>query len=304
MRRPAWHDYLLLLALGAIWGTSVTLIKVAVATIAPLTVAAGRIALAAVVLTAIVAVGARTAGLASFRRRDVWLVCLGIGVIGNCLPFFLISWGEQHIDSALAAALMAVMPLATLLLAHFYTTDERLTWRRAAGIGIGFAGTVVLIGPGALAGLGQDVLRQLAVAGGALCYAIATILTRRASAVPSRHLAAGVMLAAAAAIVPPAVVLDPTFSAVSSAGASLGSVAAVVVLGLVSTALAMLLVLRLIRRCGAVFMSFTNYLVPVFGISSGMIFLGESLATDALVGFALILAGIAVATLPARRNFS
>jgi drug/metabolite transporter (DMT)-like permease len=300
MRRPTLPDYLLLLTLAAIWGSAFAFIKVAVESLPPLSVAAGRITLAAVVLSII----AWLRGLGKRPRLSLaaapWGVFLAMGVLGNSLPFFLIGWGEVRIDSALAAILMAVMPLSTLLLAHLFTADEPLTARKLAGIVVGFAGLVVLVGPGVLAGLGGDVIRQLAVTGGAFCYALAAVIARRASGLPPDLVAAGVMVAATLVIAPLSLALDRPWTLDPSAQ----SVVAVVVLGLIATALATLIYFRIIRACGAVFLSFINYLIPMFGVLFGVVFMSETFTAQAFAGLALILAGIAVATFrrPARRR--
>ena len=91
----------------------------------------------------------------------------------------MVGWGEEKIDSGLAAILMAVMPLTTVLLSHFFTTDERLNAPRVAGVLFGLAGVVVLVGLDALLRLGEETWRQLAVAGGAFCYAIAAVMARK-----------------------------------------------------------------------------------------------------------------------------
>ena len=155
-------------------------IKVGVETIPPLTLAAVRVILAAVILYgATLLRGERLAGGLRF-----WTFCFLLGVIGNGLPFTLIGWGEQRISSGLAAILMSVMPLATVVMAHFFTTGDRVTPAKFAGVVIGFGGIVVLVGPEALKGLGSDLWRQLAVGGGALCYAVAVILARNTPPAP------------------------------------------------------------------------------------------------------------------------
>ena len=121
--RPGAVEIALLLSLATLWSSSFAFIKVAVETIPPLSVAAGRLTLAAVLIVA----AARLRGLRFPREQGLWPKFFAIGLFGNALPFTLISWGEVTIDSGLAAILMAVMPLATLVLAHLFTSDERPT---------------------------------------------------------------------------------------------------------------------------------------------------------------------------------
>ena len=102
-----------------------------------------------------------------------------IGITGNCAPFFLISWGEVGISSSQAVILLAIMPLATLVLSHFFTDTDKITPTRLIGLVIGFMGVVVLFGPEALHDMDGDTISRLAVAGAAIFYGIATVISKR-----------------------------------------------------------------------------------------------------------------------------
>ena len=207
-RRPLSH-WLLLVALVAMWGSSFVFTKLAVDALPPAVVVAARLVIAAVLLLALLAI--RGEALPGAWRQWRWIVAMAI--VGNALPFWLISWGQQHIDSGLAGILMAIMPLSTLILAHLFVAGERLTMRRAAGFLLGFAGIVVLIGPEALLevrGSGSALVAQVAVLGGAVCYAVNSILARRRPASPPRQAAAGVALAAGLMMAPIAFAGAPT----------------------------------------------------------------------------------------------
>ncbi|MBI2223389.1 MAG: DMT family transporter [Betaproteobacteria bacterium] len=154
------RDWALLAALVAMWGSAFLFIKLGVATVPPATLAASRLALGAATLYAVM----RWRGLALPPAGSRWLSFGALAIVGNCIPFYLISWGQQVIDSALAGILMAIMPLATLLLAHFFVAGERMTANRALGFSLGFVGIVVLMGPAALAGLGGSLLAVTAQA--------------------------------------------------------------------------------------------------------------------------------------------
>lgn len=132
----------MLFTLVAIWGTGFLFIDVAVETVPPLTVAAARIALAAAVLAAAVGLSGR-----SWPRGRVWWHFLALGLLGNCLPFFLIGWGQERVESSLAGILMGVMPLATLVLAHFFVAGEDMTRGKSLGFVMALVGVVVLTGP-------------------------------------------------------------------------------------------------------------------------------------------------------------
>lgn len=294
-RRPASHWHLLF-ALALMWGSSFTLTKVAVASFTPSAVVTWRLVIAAVVLSCLVAV-LRKRPPAS---RRLWLFIGAMAVTGNALPFWLITWGQQRIDSGLAGILMAIMPLSTLVLAHFLVAGERLTGLRAGGFLIGFAGIVVLVGPDALfelTGRGGALLSQLAVLGGALCYAVNTIIARRRPASDALVAAAGVMVVASVMMLPTFALSGPSVIA----GPAPAAIAAVAVSGLVSTALATVVHLKLIKLAGPSFVSLINYLIPLWAVAFGMIFLGERPEWSALAALALILAGMAVSEVFGRR---
>ena len=268
-------------------------IKIAVVSIPPLTLAAGRVALAAAVLYAFI----RLSGKRMPRLGRNWTLYFTVAFFGNSLPFTLIGWGEEHIDSGLAAILMAVMPLATLLLAHVFVKDEPLTMNKLIGIAVGFTGVVVLVGPDVLKGLGSDALRQGAVAGGALCYAVATITARLLPEAPPAVRAASVLMWSAVQIVPTALILDAPWLLIPS----VGSLASAVYLGLFPTALATIIYFYLISARGASFIAFNNYLVPVFGVMWGTALLGERVSMQELIALALILGGIATSGVVGRK---
>jgi drug/metabolite transporter (DMT)-like permease len=292
------RDWALLLALVVVWGSSFMFNRIAVASLPPLTVVAGRIGIAAIVLIIIVcALGKR---LPSPGRA--WWPYVVIAIIGNAVPFYLITWGQLVVESALAGILIAIMPLATIALAHFLIAGEHLTRRRATGFGIGFLGIVLLIGPAALAGVGGDVLRivsQLAVLGGALCYALQSVLTRLIIKGDVLVAAAATLLIAAVIAVPAALWLDRPWTLVPAGS----SVAAVVWLGVGPTAIATVLYFMLIRSAGPSFMSLVNYLSPGVAVMLGLLVLGEKPHANAYLGLALILAGLAYSqSRPARAS--
>ncbi len=282
-------DWMFLLALAAMWGSSFMFNRIAVASLPPWTVVAGRIGVAALILTVIVyAVGKRLPPLGR-----VWVPYVVIALIGNAIPFYLITWGQLIVESALAGILMAVMPLATVVLAHFLVSGERMTRERATGFALGFMGIVLLMGPAALAGLGGETFRiisQLAVLGGALCYALQSVLTRLILKGDLLVAAAATLLVASITVVPVALWVDRPWTLAPSGA----SVAAVLWLGIAPTALATILYFMLIRSAGPSFMSLVNYLSPGVALLLGLWVMGEQPHVYAYVGLALILTGIAV----------
>lgn len=280
---------MMLVALAGIWGASFLFIKLAVATVPPITITAGRITLAAVILYA----AARLAGQARPSGIRNWVLITLSAIFGNALPFTLISWGEIWVDSGLAAILMAIVPLSTILLAHFVTTDEKLTLGKILGVLLGFAGILTLIGPAALTSLGSQALPQLAVAGGAVSYSIASLVTKRLTGLPGRTIAAWVMIVSAVIMLPASLIIDRPWTLDPSAI----SVASVIFLGIFPTAIAMLMLLAILRTQGASFLTMNNYLVPLFGLAWGAAFLGERPSPESAIALVLILAGIAISRL-------
>jgi drug/metabolite transporter (DMT)-like permease len=285
-------DWALLAALSALWGSNFMFVKLAVATVPPATVVATRLLIGAVILVAVV----RAMGYTFPPLGRAWRPYLWLALIGNCLPFWFITWGQKFIDSALAGILMAVMPLVTLLLAHFHVAGEHMTRNRVAGFLLGFLGIVALIGPDALDGLGGSTLQivaQLSVLVGAVCYAGNSVLSRVLLKGDVMVAAAGIITVAAVISLPVALVVDQPWTL----SPSRGSVLSLVWIGIGPTALATLVYLALIGSAGPTFMSLVNYCIPVIALFLGVALLGEAPGAHAYTGLVLILSGIALSQL-------
>ncbi|MGF1546654.1 MAG: DMT family transporter [Thiotrichales bacterium] len=280
-------DWVMLLALTAMWGTAFLLTKVAVTALPPDWVVFGRLAIASVLLLPAALWWAQT-GRGGAR---LWVFLVLIALFGNALPFSLITWGQQRIDSGLAGILMAVMPLFTLGLAHFFVPNERLTRYRVGGFALGFAGIVVLTGPEALTrstGRSAELLAMLAVLGGAVCYAVSAILSRLRPASEAVHAAAATTALATLMMLP----LTRFDAALAGADLPLDAVLAVAALGVFSTAVAAVVYFRLIHSAGPSFVSQLNYLIPLWAVALGIAFLGERPQPNHLYALGLILSGI------------
>jgi len=288
-------DWIALLALAGLWGTSFLFIKIAVRQITPLTLVAARFAIAASVLSVTV----RARGLRLPRSRRVWGHYLLMSLVGNAVPFTLIAWGQIEADVGVAGILMGTMPLTTLLLAHFFVPGERMTPRMAVGFAVGFAGLIALFGPEALLELGggaSELLSQLAIATAAICYAVNTVLARRLARLDALVSATTVMWITSAIMVPAALWVERPWTLALSAG----SIVALVWLGLFATALATIIYFRVIQVAGPTFLSLINYMIPVVALAAGAIVLGEQLVPSVLLGMVLILAGLAISQLGSR----
>ena len=278
----------LLVFLAATWGASYLFIKVAVeGGLEPAPLMCARTTIAAGVLFGYLAatMGARAAlrDLAGSWRR--WAV---IGVAANALPFWLIAWGEKHVDSGIAGIAQSTVALFTILLGVRFLPHEPLSRSQLAGFGLG------LVGVGVLAGLHPSggwwaVAGTLAVVLASLAYATGNVIGQRSVVgTPGPVLAAGAMFAAAVSLLPLALVQFP--SQVPDTDAILSLLA----LALVGTALAQLILYRMLRLFGGRRMSLVTYLIPLFALAYGAVFLDEPLTASALGGLALILAGVAL----------
>ncbi|MBE0487937.1 MAG: DMT family transporter [Halomonas sp.] len=289
MTRPLSH-WLLLVTLSLLWGSSFALTRIAVAELEPAMLVVGRNLLASLALLGLVLL----LGRAWPRGGRLWGFMLAIAVVGNMTPFLLISWGQQRIDSGLAGILMAIMPLMTLVLAHFLVAGERMTSARLAGFVIGFAGILALVGPAALRELGvqgETLLAQLAVLLAACCYAVSTIIARHKPASDAWSTSALVLGMACLLTLPLA--LLPAESAWPT-GLSSGALWAVVVLGVLCTALGSVVYFTLVAAAGPTFLSLINYLIPLWAVAIGLLFLGERPEWNHLLALGMILLGVAV----------
>ena len=299
--RADLSDWAMVSLLGLIWGGSFLGIALAIEGFAPLWVAAGRIGIAALVLVvAAYALGTRLPALRAPGGGRIWAHCLGFALFSNVLPFLLLSWAILHVSSGFAGITMAAVPLMVLPLAHLMLPGERMSALRLLGFLIGFAGVLVLIGfdavEAALAGQ-DDGLARLACIAAAGCYAIGSINTRLCPPVSQLgYSAAGVMLAAL--IILPLALLAAPFPASPGAVPLL----ALLYLGLLPTALATLLLVRVNRHAGASFLSMVNYQVPVWAVVLGVLVLGEALPPQFLAALGLVLAGLALGRAPAIRR--
>jgi drug/metabolite transporter (DMT)-like permease len=284
---PGAGDYGLLLLLAAIWGSSFVFIKVGVAEVPPVTLTAVRLVLAAVFLLLVMVVSGKRLP----SDRQMWVMMAGTALIGNALPFALIAWGQQGIPSNTSAILMGIMPLITIVVAHFFTADETINARKAAGMVTGFIGLVVLVGPEALNGLTASLISQLALLGAATCYGFNAVLVRRMMVRDRLATVAGVMSCAAIMVLPMAFLVE-TPLAVEAGWLSWAMVAG---LGILHTAIATLIMFAIIGRAGASFFGQINLLVPVAGVLWSAALLAERPGFNALAALALIVLGIVIA---------
>ena len=278
-------NYVLLLSLGAIWGSSYMFIRVAVAEVPALTLVAARLLLAAAILW----IALRASGRPIPRDRRLWVAYAVMGVLSGALPYTLISWGEQYIHSSLAALLQATMPIFTVILAIFLADDEHLTWTTAFGVVIGFAGVVVLMLPDLRNGLHADLLGQFAIVGASVSYAAAAIFARnRLRGEPPLSSTMGQMTMGALFTVPLSLIIDRPFPLSPSAPAVLSWLG----LTILGTVLAYIIYYALIDRTSATFVSTVTYIIPIVGLALGALVLDEPVTANLLISAVLIIAGV------------
>lgn len=281
----AFADWLLLIALSLVWGGSFFFSKVAVAELPPLTIVLIRVGLAAAALLPVLWL----AGQGLPRDRGTWAAFFGMGMLNNLIPFCLIVWGQTRIGSGLAAILNATTPLFTVLVAHVLTADEKMTPKRLAGVLLGLAGVVVLIGPQVLGGLGGEVTAQIAILGAALSYAFAGIFGRRFRGLPPMVTATGQVSATSLMMLPIVCLVDRPWSLPMPSGTA---VLSLVGLALLSTSLAYVLYFKLLARVGATNTVLVTLLIPPSAMLLGHLVLGEILSGRAWMGMALIGLGL------------
>ncbi len=279
----------LLAILSLLWGSSFIFNDIAVRELPTLTVVVARVVLAALILLAVM----RLTGARLPTDRSIWRALLLLGLINNALPFCLIVWGQTHIAAGLASILNATTPLFGVVVAHYFTGDEKLTAGRLAGVIVGFAGVAVMIGADALHSIGVDIFAQLAVLAAAFCYAVGTVYARRFRKLGMSPLATatGQVTASSLLLVPVMLMVDQPWTLPPPSMVAIGSLAGVAAL---STALAYIIYFRILSTAGATNLLLVTFLIPVTTVFLGIVLLGEMLYPKHVAGMAMIGAGLAL----------
>ena len=268
-------------AVSTLWGMPYLFIKVAVDDgVSPALLAWVRVVLGAAVLLAL---AWRAGALASLRGRWRWLAVFGVTEVA--IPFPLIAAGEQHVASSLAAIIVAAAPLFVALLALRFDAEERATGTRLAGLVLGLAGVVALVGID-VGGRGDELLGALAILLAAFCYAVGPMVLKRHLADLDPRASMGAALAVAALVLMPAVAVDPPAEVPSASG-----LLALAVLGLFCTAAAFVFYGALVAEAGPGRALVITYVAPVVALALGVAVLDERPGAGAVAGLLLILAG-------------
>lgn len=283
--RTTLINWLLLICLVIFWGTSFMFISLSVESMHPLTIVFYRVLIGALILTLVVYVK----GLKLPFTIRAWLAYLAMGIIGNVLPFFLISWGQLSVNSGIAGMIMATMPLMTMILAHYLVDGEDLNRYKIMGFIFGIGGIAVLLGP-VFEGGGQAVFGGISIFIAASCYAVNSILVRRLPKFNPFISASGVLIAATLVVFPFWLFVVPT----SDAKVTTLALGSTIWLGIGPTAIATLLLFAVIDRAGPTFLSTINYMIPVVAFFTGAYVLSEPVEWSSIFALVIILSGIAL----------
>ncbi len=278
---------LLLLALATVWGGSFFFAEIALREVPPLTIALHRVFWAVPALALVVF----WQGIAIPKSIRAWMCYLVMGALNNAIPFSLIFWGQTSISSGLASILNGTTAVFGAVVAGMLLVDEPLTPRKIIGALFGVFGVGVIMGLDALTSFSLQNLGQLAVIGAALSYAFAGVWGKRYLAkYPPIMNAFGMLVGSTVLMLPVAIFTEgmPVMNLSREVWASLFAIA------IASTAVAYLLYFKILARAGSSNLMLVTLLIPPVAVSLGVVFLGEKLGIEALLGFGIIAAGIAI----------
>jgi len=284
------RNFSLILFLAALWGPSFLFIKIAITSIPPITLTAIRVGIGATVLFIIL----KLRGAKLPKIIPNWKNFSIAALLQSAIPFTLFGIGEQSIDSSLAAIICGAAPLFTLVIAHFFTHDDRFTKIKIIGSTIGFCGLFILVAPSLTAGK-STAFGVFAVVIAALCYAIAFVYVKKTInfknfaplTIPMLQLLFSFVF-----LLPVALIFEDVLVIKD---ASISAIAATLALSFLGTSLAFVVYYKIIAATSATYASMVNYIVPIFGAILGMIVLDEQLTWNSYLGCALIIFGVMIA---------
>ena len=283
MKHPSVTDYIFLVVLALIWASAFFNIKIATYSYGPVTIAFLRILLGAIPVI----------GLCFFKKIKIeafskdWYWFASIGIINLVIPFFLIAYGVQKVQSNLAAILMASTPLSATVLAHFFTKNEKINFIKVLGVMIGFSGIVFLFSDNILINE-NNFVSALLILGGSTFYVIGGLLTLKVSNKKNENVTASILIWATIFLLPITAYTEQPWNL----NPRLDSTISLVYLGIFSTGLAWLMRFRILKNNGLVFQAQVAYLIPIFGIILGYIFLNEIITSKVIVAVIAVVLGI------------
>jgi len=275
-----------LLVLAWLWGPAFLFVKVAVAEIPPFTLVAVRVSISAAILYIIL----KAQGHHLPKLGRIWIHFAGVGLLYSALPYVLLGWGQQYIDSALAAILIGMTPIFTMVFAHLFTSSERLSLTKITGVTIGFVGLVILMAPALLEGVAATTWGLLAALAAAASYGGAIVYAQqKLRGLPPLVGPTAQLTTAAIFLVPVALLVEQPYTLLLPSWSASG---AFLLLVLLSTVLAFAVYYRAMEFIGATTLSMTAYMIPVVATILGVVVLHEQLGWPVYLGSVLILAGV------------
>ncbi len=283
MRSPKLTDYILLIVLALIWSSAFFNIKIATYSFGPVTIAFLRIFFGAIPVVALCLY--KKIKIEAFSKDWQWFAL--IGMVNLVIPFFLIAYGVQKVQSNLAAILMASTPLSATVLAHFFTSNEKINLTKTFGVLLGFSGIVFLFSDNILINE-NNFFSALIIFFASTFYVIGGLLTLKISNKKNENVTASILIWATLFLIPITVFTEQPWNL----NPSMESIISVIYLGIVATGLAWLLRFRILINNGLVFQAQVAYLIPIFGIILSYIFLKEIITPKVLVAVVAIIIGI------------
>jgi len=283
MREPKTIDYILLVILALIWSSAFFNIKIATYSYGPVTIAFLRILFGAIPVVSLCLF--KKIKIEAFSKDWHWFAL--IGMVNLVIPFFLIAYGVQKVQSNLAAILMASTPLSATVLAHFFTSNEKINYKKIFGVLLGFSGIVFLFSDNILIN-DNNFLSALIIFFASTFYVIGGLLTLKISNKKNENVTASILIWGAIFLIPVTAFTEKPWNL----NPSIDSTISVVYLGVVATGLAWLLRFRILKTNGLVFQAQVAYLIPIFGIILGYIFLNELITPKVLISVVAVIIGI------------
>ena len=283
MRQAKITDYLLLILLALIWASAFFNIKIATYSYGPVTIAFLRVFFGAIPVLLLCYY--KNIKIEAFSKDWHWFAM--IGFINLVAPFYLIAYGVQSVQSNLAAILMSTTPLSSTVLGHFYTTNEKFNFIKTFGILIGFSGILYLFSDNLLIDE-NNFLSALLILLGSTCYVIGGVLTLKISKKKNENVTGSILIWATLILFPLMCLLETPWENTPS----INSTMSVIYLGIVPTGVAWLLRFKILKKNGLIFQSQVSYLIPIFGIILGYIFLNELITYKVLISLLAVVVGI------------
>jgi len=277
-------EWALFVALSFFWGASFFFYKVLVAALGPFTIVLGRMGIAAVIMNLILLARGE-----KLPPRREWGAYGLMALLCNVIPFSLFAYGEQTISSGLASIINAMTPIFTVLVAHFWTHNEKLAWHKAAGVLCGLAGVTILMGPSAFA-CDNTLIGQLACLGSTISYGFGGVYGKRFSGQSLSVVVTAQLTAATILVAPLALAVEHPWTLPMPGLPIWGALFGI---ALVSTVLAYLIYFHILAKAGVTYISLVTFLIPVSGLFLGTVFLNETVSATDLAGMAVIALGLA-----------